>query len=242
MRSHRRASRGAIPLIVLLVPAWVDLSRRAEASDAELDRVVFGSLEAGTSSFNTSGFKIALKESGPALIVSLGGGARRERIGTVDGGTAEIGRTVATASGVLGYQWYREEGVVGLFAGPEATLTIVSDGDNFVRRTVRTGLRVQAEAWLRPSEATLFQGSLVAGTARTSVWARAAGGFRLKETYLGPEIGLYADATGYRKWFFGLHVTDLAIAGLHLRLSAGGQVTPERQLGPYLGLATWREW
>ena len=242
MHSFRHVRSRVIRMVVSLTVAWASMSGGMAAAEPALDRVTFGSLEAGASTFSTSGFKLGLKESGPALLVSLGDGARRERVRTLDGGTAEVGRNVAAAAAVFGYQWYRTEGVLGLFAGPEATLTTLTDGEGFVSRTVRTGLRVQGEAWLRPTDGTLVQASVVAGTARSSVWVRVAGGYRWDKAYLGPEAGLYADATGYRKWFFGLHVTDLAVAGLHLRLSAGGQVTPERGLGPYLGLTTWRTW
>ncbi len=84
----------------------------------------------------------------------------------------------AEASAQLGYQWALPQGVVAAFAGFETRF----DG----ARGIRHGMRLQAEAWLRPDEDSLVHAVTVAGTAQGSVWTRIAWGYRLWDTYLGP--------------------------------------------------------
>lgn len=213
------------------------------AGAGDLDLLVFSSADAGTSPFITSGLKLARQDGGPALLISAGGGTHMEMSSTVTGARVDLRRTVATAAAVFGYQWFGEAGAVGIFAGPEASYTTLAGDGGIQDRTIRSGLRVQQENWLRPTEETLVQTTVVAGTTRRSVWARLAGGARLGEGYVGPEATLYADATGYRKWTFGLHATDYVLAGRHLRVSIGGQVVPDAsRVYPYVGLALWDAW
>lgn len=124
------------------------------------------------------------------------------------------------------------EGVVAAFAGFEAGY----DGPPGLRK----GLRLQAEAWLRPSEDTLVQAVLIGGTARGSLWTRLAWGYRLWDTYLGPEASAYADANRYGKVAFGLHATDFVLADVHVRMSSGLQWESSRAApAPYVTLTTW---
>ncbi|MGT2487131.1 cellulose biosynthesis protein BcsS [Methylobacterium oryzae CBMB20] len=99
---------------------------------------------------------------------------------------------------------------------PEIAREMLVAGPQLDVRPTRLGLRLHGEVWARPTEATLLQASAVAGSARDSLWARLAWGYRLWETYLGPEAALYADGTGYAKWSLGLHGTDFVPRGIQL--------------------------
>lgn len=206
---------------------------RAKAGD--LDVVLFQSLDAGRSTFSTAGAKIgfdALDRDGMLAMVSIGDGLRVERRACGCGSRRFVMLFSADASAQFGYQWSLPQGVVAGLAGFETDY----DGS----RGFRHGLRLQAEAWLRPSEDTLVQAVLVAGTTRGSGWARLAWGYRLWDTYLGPEVSAYGDATGYGKAALGLHATDFVLLGQHLRVSAGMQwETSRARPAPYVTLTTW---
>ena len=88
-----------------------------------------------------------------------------------------------------------------------------------------------------------MQATAIVGSARDSAWTRLAWGYRLWETYLGPEASFYTDTTGYRKWNLGLHATDFALGRYSLRVSAGAQTeTGARRVSPYVSLAVWTPW
>jgi hypothetical protein len=237
-----RVQRSQAIVLILGAAAGICFSG-PQARAGDLDLLVFGSMDGGIPSFGSSGAKVALKEGGPALLASVGAGQQSEIVAPAMGIRHAVQRTVATAAVVFGYQWFREWGVLGAFLGPEGSLSRLTDGAATASQTVETGLRLQGEAWVRPNESSLIQATLIASTTRRSVWTRLAGGLRVEEGYLGPEIGLYADATGYRKWTFGFHATDYMVAGLHLRVTLGGQIRPEsRHMAPYVGLTTWESW
>lgn len=211
------------------------------ADGGELDTLLFGSLDAGAASFATAGVKLGLPtlaRDGAVALVSLGGGRQGER-----GSDGSRHRYTALGGVVLGYQWFFDWGVVGVFAGPEVTAEMLAGSRGPTLLPTRAGLRLHGEIWARLTEATLVQGTLVAGTARDSVWARAAWGYRLWGAYLGPEASLYTDATGYRKWNLGLHGTDFTLSRYSMRVSAGLQGETSRQgAGPYVALAVWSPW
>ncbi len=209
----------------------------------ELDLLVFNGTEAGSSTFTTQGAKVAQKGSGPAMLLTVGGGTRPQSFPLPAGGHLEARRFVLTTAAVFGSQWSLDRGTVGVFAGPEGTLDLVTGDEGLVRKTVKTGLRLQQETWIRPDDETLLQATFVASTSYRSLWTRMAGGFHLGEGYVGPEAGCYADATGYRKFTVGIHATDFTLAGRHLRLSIGGQRRSDtRRVEPYFALAVWEEW
>ncbi|WP_409568397.1 cellulose biosynthesis protein BcsS [Methylobacterium sp. J-072] len=75
------------------------------------------------------------------------------------------------------------------------------------------------------------------------LWTRLAWGYRGWDTYLGPELSVYGDETGYRKWNLGLHATDFAIARYSFRVSGGLQTeSGRRRASPYVALAVWSPW
>lgn len=220
------------------------------AEAGEIDALLFGSLDAGAATFVTAGAKLGLgplDRDGFAMLASVGGGRRGERGGCPcdPGGGYDLALTryTVSAAAVLGYQWTFDWGVVAAFAGPEGTRDFLTDGHGLAALPARFGLRLHGEVWARPTEATLLQATAIAGSARDSAWARLAWGYRLWETYLGPEASLYADYTGYRKVNLGLHATDFALGRYSFRVSAGMQAeTGGRRISPYLALAVWRPW
>lgn len=221
-------------LVALPLPRAAAAAPIPETLPASL--LLFGSLEASPSVFVTTGAKLALDRLDREGFVALGSlGGQRRREGAVTRGTA-------AGAVVLGYQWFRDWGVVAAFVGPEGVMEGVS-GCGCVRALpLRFGLRLHGEVWARPTDATLFTATLVTGTTRMSAWGRLAWGERHGGAYVGPEIALYGDETGYRKWNFGLHATDFALGPVSLRLSAGLQLAGDQDPGPYLSLSVWTPW
>ncbi|MBP1179864.1 cellulose biosynthesis protein BcsS [Methylobacterium sp. PvR107] len=210
-------------------------------SAGEIDTLLFGSLDASAATFLTLGAKAAwgpLNHDGFVALASLGGGVRDER-----GSTEARQRYTASAALVIGYQWFFDWGVIAAYAGPEGIREMLLHGRGLAELEPHFGLRLQGEIWARPTQATLVQAGVVAGSARDSVWARLAWGYRFCDTYVGPEVAAYTDATGYRKWNLGLHGTDFTMGRYSFRVSAGLQSeTGRRTPGPYLALAVWSPW
>lgn len=225
---------------------WVAVFAQAltcrEATPADLDLLLFGSLEGGAGTFISSGAKVgwgSLSTSGPLALISAGAGMRVERITCGCGEKHTFIHQVGTHAALLGYQWILPEGAVAVFAGVETTL----DRLGALAPEIRTGLHLQAEAWLRPTETTLVQATVTAGSARNDAWARLAWGYRLGDGYLGPEGSATVEESGYQKFAAGLHATDYALADIRFRVSAGMQwETGSRAPAPYLTLSAWAPW
>lgn len=210
------------------------------AGDSALHAVIFEGLDVGPSVFATTGFKAApggVDREGFAILGAVGSGLRFERGPTkVNGGAPTILRMSAASSLLAGYQYFADWGVVSLFAGPEASFESL----NTRALPMRYGLRIHGEVWARPSENKLLTITLIAGSARSDLYARTSLGYRVFGSYLGPEIAHYVDRTGYRRWSLGLHATDFAIGPFSLRASAGCQYEAEtKKAAPYLSLAGW---
>lgn len=234
-----RLTRG-IGGLLLAIPALL-AGRACPASDArasEIDMLLFGSLDAGGDTFLTFGTKVgltSLAQDGFTALASVGGGRRSEH-----GAEGARARYTVAAAAVAGYQWFFDWGVAAAYAGPEATTEMLVAGRDVDALPTRFGLRLHGEVWARPTDATLLQATAVAGSARDSLWARIAWGYRLYETYIGPEAALYTDTTGYAKWSLGLHATDFALGRYSFRASAGVQSEAARaRARPYLTLSVW---
>lgn len=214
-------------------------------ADETWDLLLFGSLDAGASTFLTTGAKLGLGRldgDGFVILASAGAGRRSERAvcDCAQAVTVARGRQTVTGAALVGYQWFHDWGVVALYAGPEGSAEMLADRFGSAMLPPRYGLRLHGEVWGRPSAETLVQGTAILGTARGDAWARLAWGYRLWGAYLGPEASLYMDRTGYRKWALGLHATDVALGRFSLRISAGLQTeTGLRDPYPYLSVAAW---
>lgn len=212
------------------------------ACGGEIDALLFGSLDAGAATFLTVGAKLGLgplDQDGFVILASVGSGRQRER------GAFGLPRTRYTfiAAAVLGYQWFYDWGTAAIFAGPEGSMEMLADPRAVTVSPAAYGMRLHAEIWARPTENTLLQATAVSGSTRVSLWTRLAWGYRIGRAYLGPEISAYGDETGYRKWNFGFHATDFAIARYSFRVSAGLQTeTARRSAAPYVALAVWSPW
>ena len=242
-RGHRDR-RAAIPagLALALASSIPSLASEPVApTAAQLRTVLFGSLEAGRTSFATLGLKHALAgpldRSGPALMATAGYGGRFER---------DVARPEAPASfrhavqgGLLpGYQWMLGWGALGAFVGPELDYEAIPNGQTDRARAPRVGARVQGEAWLHPTSDSLLTATVIAGTARSSLWSRAAAGYRLwRGVFVGPEASFYG-ADLYREWRLGAHATGFALGRTEVRVSAGWRQDNEtKRGGAYVGLA-----
>ncbi|WP_232631465.1 cellulose biosynthesis protein BcsS [Methylobacterium sp. Leaf118] len=236
-------------LIAALLTCGAAPARGEEAAERwRPNAVLFSSLEAAASTFSTSGAKIAFDRfdrDGPVALVSVGSGVRLEGGGRLP----VLIRTTALGAALGGYQFLRDGGSVAIFVGPEASIEMLAGPEAGRVQPLRAGLRLHGEVWARPSATTLATATLILGSARGDAWGRLSwgwsGGDALSGAYLGPEIALYADRTGYRKWGIGLHATDLALGKSRFRLSAGCQFedpagAPGRA-GPYLSLAIWND-
>lgn len=246
-----RSSSGCRRRVAWAAASLLGLAGSRDAAGAgEIDALVFGGLDAGAAAFATAGAKLGLgplDHEGFAMLASVGGGRRDERGGCpcAPRGGYDLALTRYTVNGavVLGYQWFFDWGVVAAFAGPEGTRDLLTDGRALSALPARVGLRLHGEVWARPTETTLLQATAIAGSARDSVWARLAWGYRLWDAYLGPEASFYTDETGYRKWNLGLHATDFAVGRYSFRVSAGMQTeTSARRISPYVGVAVWTPW
>jgi hypothetical protein len=225
-----------------VLAASLILAQAHAAYGGEIDALLFGSLDAGAATFLTVGAKLGLgplDQDGFVMLASAGSGRQRER------GDFGLPRTRYTfsAAAVLGYQWFFDWGTAAIFAGPEGAIEMLADRRALAVFPATYGARLHAEIWARPSEDTLLQATAIAGSTRGSLWSRLAWGYRAWGTYLGPELSVYGDETGYRKWNLGLHATDFAIARYSFRVSAGLQTeTGRRSAVPYVALAVWSPW
>jgi hypothetical protein len=219
------------------------LLAQADAADGgEIDALLFGSLDAGAATFLTVGAKLGLSpldRDGVVVLASAGSGRQRER---GDFGLPRA-RYTFSAAAVVGYQWFFDWGTAAIFTGPEGAIEMLADQRALAVAPATYGARLHAEIWARPSENTLLQATAIAGSTRSSLWSRLAWGYRAWGAYLGPELSVYGDETGYRKWNLGLHATDFAVARFSFRVSAGLQTeTGRRSAVPYVALAVWSPW
>ncbi len=245
-RRDRTTRRGACRRVrrarVSLAWALALAAGPAAAENAGLHTVLFSSLEAGASTFSTSGAKLAFDRfdrDGPVVLVSGGSGIRLEGGGRLP----VLVRTTLLGAALGGYQFVRDWGVVTVLAGPELSVEMLAGAGRAEMLPLRSGVRLHGEVWARPTEATLATATVILGSARSDAWARLSWGYAVFGAYLGPEAAAYLDHTGYRKWSLGLHATDYAFGGYRFRLSAGcqfeGRVNGSMRPSPYLGLAIW---
>lgn len=233
-----RTSAGVFAFVTWFLP-WPAL-----ADNPAVHAILFGGLDAGTAVFATAGVKAApqrIDREGFAMLAVVGAGARFER------GPAQttvqlptLVRATGLAALLGGYQFFFDWGVLGLFAGPEASLETLFGNTGIAALQTRFGARFQGELWARPSEQTLVTTTVVMGSARWDAYGRVSAGYRVFGAYLGPEAAGYADRTGYGRWSLGLHATDFRFGAFSFRLSGGCAYESELgQFGPYVALAAW---
>ncbi len=184
MQSYRTAPKihTRRPTALIVLAGIVGFASTAHAS--EIDTLLFGSLDAGGDTFLTLGAKVgltSLAQEGFVALATVGGGRRTE-----SGADGPRARYTVAAAALAGHQWFFDWGVVAAYAGLETTSEMLIAGPTRDALPTRFGLRLQGEVWARPTAATLLQATAVAGSARDSLWARLAWGYRLWETYLGP--------------------------------------------------------
>jgi hypothetical protein len=241
---------------VPLAMAGLDCLAAAAADGRDEARLVlFGSLDAGRSAFVSAGAKVApegLDRDGIVVMPTLGGdlrqaGDRAARAANRIGAAPPRHDRTALAGLLAGWQWAPDWGSVAVFAGGEAAVATGGGPRSVHGPSAAYGARIQAEIWARPRAATLFTATLVAGSARASIWGRLSWGIRALAgllggdgAYLGPEASLYAERSGYTAWRLGLHATDAALGSGNVSVSAGWTgVEKVRHPGPYATLTAW---
>lgn len=242
--SHKAATNRRNARLVLLAIALCIFPLKVEAENSDIDIVLFGSLDTGSSTFANAGFKWAperIDREGFAMLATVGAGARLEHGPAMQTGfVPTFVRATSLASLLGGYQFFFDWGVVGIFAGPEASFESVMGLAGFGPFETRIGARLQGEVWARLSENTLATVTVILGSARWDTFARVSAGYRIFGAYLGPEAAAYADRTGYSKWSLGMHATDFSFGDFSFRVSSGCSYESEtRRVGPYVSVATW---
>ena len=216
----------------------------AHGEENPVSAILFGSLDATPSGFAAAGAKLGfdrVDREGFVVLASVGAGRRAEIEATLGGTSAPtLMRWTMLGAALVGHQWFSDWGVFALYAGPEASIEVLSGPGGTVALPGRFGLRLHGEVWAYPAQGTLLTATLILGSARGHVWSRLSYGVRFCGAYLGPEAALYADETGYRKLSVGLHATDFAVGRLSLRVSAGYLVETAPSGGsPYVTLTLW---
>lgn len=210
--------------------------------DEDLHTVMFGSLDAGRSTFVSAGVKHTplgpLDRDGIVIVETNGAGTNRERF------RREVNlpamRLTTQASALVGYQWTGGIYLAAL-AGPDVSHEQLSVANRLYRVSQpRAGLRAQFELWANPTPETLVTGTVVVSSVRGSVWARGSAGYRLPGgAYVGPEATLYMTDT-YSETRLGVHVTSWRLGLLTLRASGGWMQADDGHRGsPYVGLSGW---
>lgn len=237
------APGGALAVLLALgAPAASDESAPPQAKsapDESVRTVLFGSLDAGRSTFASAGFKRSLfgslDQDGAVGMGTIGYGAYLDPDGSP--GSRTVFRETALGSALLGYQWMLPWGVVAGFAGPELSHETVPNRPTGEPHGFRVGARLQGELWAHPTTDTLLTSTLVLGSARGDAWGRVSWGYRVwNNAFLGPEVSAYA-TDGYWKQQVGAHLTGIELGRFTLRLSTGWRRESDRHTGPYLGLS-----
>lgn len=205
--------------------------------------VLFSTVDVGRSVFVSAGSKqtlvTSLDRTGYVALESAGFGLTRER--TRDSLRLPVDRFATQAATLVGYQLAVPGLYMAWLVGPELDHEQVTVAGRFEHVSEpRIGARGQVEIWANPSRDTMLTETLVAGTARGSLYTRTSAGYRVAANlFAGPEVTLYATST-YRETKLGAHLTGIDLGILHMRAS-GGWVTSDdgRPGSPYVGLTAW---
>lgn len=205
--------------------------------------VIFAGADAGGSVFVSGGSKQTLTgpldKTGFVVMETSGFGITRERFrGEVD---LPALRFTTQSAVLLGHQWNLDRLFLAMFVGPELQheqLTITGRVYSFSEP--RYGVRGQFELWSNPTPDTLLTGTVVAGSTRANLWARASAGYRLAgDVFVGPEVTSYTTVS-YQETKVGAHLTGWKVGLLQGRLSAGWSISEDGRGGsPYVGLSAW---
>ena len=219
-------------------PRDEDLFVRAE----DLRTVLFGSLDAGRSTFLSVGAKQTLvgplDRTGFVAMETAGLGLTRERY--LGDASRPVLRLTTQTSSLIGFQWALNGLYVALYAGPELEQEQLTVGGRVLRISrPRMGSSAQVEIWANPTTQTLWTETLVLSSTRTSLWNRVSAGYRVAGSlFAGPELTIYATPT-YREMRWGAHLTGIEAGRLSLRVSGGWMVQDHARQSPYVGITGW---
>ncbi len=211
-------------------PVWQDRRR--------ISAVMFAGYDTGSGRFGSAGFRRRVRgsidASGFTLMSTIGLGEDVQRDRSMPDGRK---RTLTLQSrGFVGYQHVGESMGWAVHVGTEEVRSHERPSDRLRRNA---GLAAAFDIWMKPSPGVFTEISLVAGTARESLWARGAAGFALPSTvpalrkaHWGPEVIMYVD-DGSRFGRIGLHAGPLTLWRLHLSTSLGWHVPDDGRHGLY---------
>jgi hypothetical protein len=222
----------------------------AFALEAPPRSVLYGSFDQGRYAFVTAGYKRTLFDHLNANGVFMEGSVGAGHAGAPPALSRRIQLTTLSNSldptfkGHLstGYQWMTGNGTISVLAGVEGR-----HGRQGIaqKEQLDAGLRVQGNVWIHPTPTTLFTSTAIVSTLGSSVWARAAWGFKMFDrVYVGPEtsysyekFSLKGDAKGR----IGMHATGFEWGTLRITLSGGYQreIDAKRHAG-YVSLGAYR--
>lgn len=181
--------------------------------------------------FSHAGFLWAyqgLDTDGPVFKLLLNSGLYRYS----SGGTDITGRQLMVAA-LPGWRWRREGFELTVFAGLDVQDHRFSPDDPGNRlRGTHGGARGGFDVWYEPFANAMVTASASLSTVGKSYWTRAAGGWRVFDLWLGPEVLACGDDT-YRQFRVGAHITSLHFLGREWSAGVGWVTDSDHRDGMY---------
>ncbi len=211
-------------------PVWQDRRR--------ISGVLFAGYDNAAGRFGSAGFKRRVRgsidQTGTTLMTTLGFGEDIQRDRFSPNGRKRT-LTLQTRN-FVGFQYVGANAGWAVHIGTE---TIASEERPSFHQRVNAGFAAAMDFWGKPSPGVFTEISVVAGSARESIWARGAAGYALpsgmsvlRKAHWGPEMILYVDEQS-RFGRLGLHVGPLTLWRLHLSTSVGWHVPDDGRHGLY---------
>ncbi|MFY9628371.1 MAG: cellulose biosynthesis protein BcsS [Methylocystis sp.] len=173
-----------------------------------------------------------LEESGMRLRVSgiLG---KYDYIAS-EAGLGRINGTLEQGSFMVGYEYVTKQATVAGYIGGEVSHTGITPNDpnNTVKGTY-AGLKVGADLYIRPTEATMIAGVVAYSTVNNAYYGRLKFGLAVvNQIYVGPEILVLGD-NFFHQWRVGAHVSGIKLGMVQLGVSGGFLSDQVRGTGGY---------
>lgn len=162
-----------------------------------------------------------LERDGFTLKLLLGGG----RYQYVSGALADslVTGNQAIAFVMPGWRIRKDRLIVSFFAGADYQyhLLLPDDPTNSLRGE-KWGVRAGFDLWFEPAPNTMIGADASISSVGPSYSARLAYGWKLPGgSYIGPEIGGFADGDNYNQMRIGLHITSFRTRGLEWSAALG---------------------
>jgi hypothetical protein len=177
-----------------------------------------------------------LDASGFTFKLLLGGGSYRYRSGDIGIRGQEL-----MASALPGWRFKGDRFELTIFGGIDMqSHRLLPDDPGNRLRGDRGGVRTGADLWYEPAPSLMATASISASSIGSSVWSRAAAGWRMPGVgWIGPEVSGFTDGH-YREVRAGGHVTAFTTGPLEWSFGAGYARNSDRRAGAYghIGILT----